>query len=701
MEEHKVDFDFKKVKKSVWLQDKQFVGDYWDDDFDFRGGLPEGRFNKKYPGMGATFCEFHAKRASIIVFPFRKLAIEKDQNYRKQGCNTFFVGTDLNNRSTSKAQIKDWYSRNKGKNPKFSVVADSIKKLVKSLQEIDCDPYSEFFLVLDEVEMLQLQSGFRKSLPLCFDYFKKFEKKCLVSATLLDFADEKLKEIPTFDLEVYTNKSDEYGVPEIRSKEKLEIRTFGKNPHWGIANQLVKYLKEKGADCKDKFFVGLNSIEGLKEMVEIFKKAGFNEDLISVHTSTDSKENFLKKYNKKEIKDGKLPTTINLTTCINWSGIDLTEEVYSIAISLKSKSHHAFSFENMVQFFGRSRYRGEKSPHVFAFTKKGSLSFTKPKIPFARRREQLEKLINFIETEIEEPSDKKDLKKAISNTDSALIYLNPDDNPKVNWLLEDLENYEILKVEDYKKKGERLLAKLNERYEVNHYSFESILIPITPSFKNEEEKEGQTLDSFLDNLDADYPSEKLVERFLDEKSTQSKKVAAYWYLFGRVFSLTEEESNELATKFSKLYNPYQISSLVVAGLRFYVRHRNSYSDLIDLIYKKRNNQKNITPSKILSCISEIEGYSEHFDIIDSGLTDQVSKTKASIIAQYFFGVQKFGNNIPKFKIEDNSLDLPDLVKKYPAIKSSLDKVSSVPTGSGLQIGSIFSISMRDLIDTKF
>lgn len=697
----KISFNFRVDTQKVHLLDNVYLSEYRDDDFNFRDGLPIGRFNKKYPGMGATFCEFHAKRPSIVVFPFRKLALEKYHSYKEKGCNTFFVGTDLNNKSTSKAQIKDWYSRNKDSNPKFSVVADSIKKLVKSLQEVGCDPYSEFFLVLDEVEMLQLQSAFRKSLPLCFDYFKKFEKKCFVSATLLDFADANLKDLPTFDLEVYTNKSDEYGVPHIRAKEKLEIRTFGENPHWGIANQLVRSIKD-GNVCKEgKFFVGLNSIEGLKEMIEIFEKARFNEDLVSVHVSSDSKENFLKKYNKKEIKGGRLPTTINLTTCINWSGIDLNEKVYPIAISLKSKSHHAFSFENLVQFFGRSRFRGEKPPHVFAFTEKGSLSFTKPKTTFAKRREKLEKLISFIETEIEEPSDREDLKKAISNTESALIYLDPNDDPKVNWLLEDLENYEILKANDYKKKGEGLLTKLKVRYDLNFSSYESEVFPITPIVKNDEEKEVQTLDAFLDNLDSEYPSEKLAERFLNEKSTQSKKVAAYWYLFGRVFSLKEEEGKELATKFSKLYNPYQISSLVVAGMRFYVRFQESYGELIDLIYKKRNNQKNVTPIEILNCISQVEGYSEHFDIIESELNDQISKTKASIFVQYFFGVKKIGGNNPKFKIEDDSLDLPDLVKKFPVIQSSLEKISKIPSGKGLQIEKVLNITMKDLIDTKF
>jgi len=689
--EENIEFGFKNLRESVWLQEGQYLSDYNVDNLNFGNGLPEGIFNKKYPGMGATYCEFHAPRPSIIVFPFRKLAKEKEVSHETK--NTFFVGTDLNNKSTSKFQIKDWYIRNKSKNPKFSVVADSIKKLVEALQEAGCNPYKEFFLVLDEVELLQMQSGFRKVLPLCFDYFKKFERKTLVSATLLNFSDEVLKNLPTYNLEVYTYKKDDEGNNYVKDKEPLEIRTFKMNPHWGVANQLVEYFK-RSTTPTTKFFIGLNSLEGISEMIEIFEKGKIN-DKVSVHVSSDSKESFIKKYNKKEIVKGVLPTQINLTSCINFSGIDLNENIHAIAISLKRQVHHAFSFENLVQFFGRSRFPDNRPPYTFALSLKGSPNYKKPIVPLEKRKEDLNGLIDYVTTKIEEEKDREDMLKAISESKSNLIYQNPEGKSAVNWLLEDLENHEIGKVKDYKKKGEILITKLKERYNVEFSDYSKYWCSIIPNKKEEDHKEGQTLEAFLDNLDENYDSRKLVNRFLDEKSLQSKKAAAYWYLFGRVFLFKEVDCKKLADHYSKLNRPYQVSSIIVAGLRFYIRHFQAYQLLVESLVNKKNNQNNLNLSDILDILKGIDGYERHFKPIFDSITPNEG---ASILMEHFWGLSKFGGERPKFKVQVHDLKNPKLVNDYGRLENQLKLVSNLPKGSGLDFG---QIKPENLIDTEF
>ncbi|MDE0561921.1 hypothetical protein OU792_18130 [Algoriphagus sp. NF] len=645
--------------------------------------------------MGATFCEFFAERPSILVFPFRRLAFEKFEDYKKKGRNTFFVGTDPNNKSTSKFQIKDWYSRNKDKNPKFSVVADSIQKLVEALREVGSDPFKEFFLVLDEVELLQMQSGFRSKLPLCFDYFKKFEQKCLVSATLLDFSDKKLKKLPQYDLEVFTSKTDDLGIPYTREKEKLQVRNYKKNPHWGVANHLVDFFKSQKNQSNDtKFFIGLNSLEGLSEMIEIFEKAKIG-DLVSVHVSSKSKERFYKKYNKFEIKEGKLPTAINLTSCINFSGIDIHDNIHAVAISLKGKIHHAFSFENLVQFFGRSRTKKQKPPYTFALSLEGNISYQKQKVPLGKRKEDLNGLIDYINTKIEEEKDRADLIKAMAETESSLIYINDEGNPAVNWLLEDLENHELDKLSHYNEKGKTLISKLDERYQIESFDYPNSKYSIVPDKRTDEEKEAETLDKFLDNLDADYESSDLVDRFLDDESKQSIKVAAYWYLFGRAFSLEEENCWELANHYSRFKKPYQISSVVVDGLRFYVRHRESFQYFIERLYKKRNNQNNISPKYVIEELRKISAYKSHLkSIFESGNEGE----GASFLMEYFFGLEKFGGKNSKFKIEDFSIEKPSLLKKLPQIENQINNVSKVPKGVGIDRN---KFSKENLIDTEF
>lgn len=645
--------------------------------------------------MGATYCEFHAERASILVFPFRRLAYEKAESYKKQGRNTFFVGTDPNNKSTNKIQIKDWYLRNESKNPKFSVVADSIQKLVEALQEAGCDPFKEFFLVLDEVELLQMQSGFRSKLPLCFDYFKKFERKCLVSATLLDFSDLELKKLPVYDLEVYTHKTDELGIPYTRDKEELQIRVFKKNPHWGVANQLVDFFKGKnGTTKKEKFFIGLNSLEGISEMIEIFEKAKI-QDLVSVHVSSASKERFLKKYNKEEIKNGVLPTAINITSCINFSGIDLNENIHAIAITLKKQVHHSFSFENLVQFFGRSRFKGQKLPFTFALTLDGNITYQEPKVPLTKRKHDLNGLIDYVNTKIEEEKDKTDLIKAISETKSSLIYLNSDGKPAVNWLLEDLENHELDKVKAYEKKCKTLISKLEGRYHLEVFDYTRQYFSILPNAMDEEKKEAETLEKFLDNLDAGYESRDLVDRFLDEKSSQSKKVAAFWYLFGRAFLLEEEEGKDLASYFSKIKNPYQVSSVVVDGLRLYTRYPEAFKDLVNILLKNRTQKKYLSSSDIPPLLKAGNVFEKHF----KSFFQLGSPTEnATILMQYFFGINKDGGDRPKFKFDEDDLEKPQLVERFQSLEGHLNEVSKTPKGKGLDFE---NTRPEDLIDTEF
>lgn len=688
-----MNFNLKEVYDKVFLQEEKFLSEYSSQELDFSKGLPPGIFNKKYPGMGATYCEFHADRASILVFPFRRLAFEKAESYKKQ--NTFFVGTDPNNKSTGKYQIKKWYESNKSKNPKFSVVADSIQKLVEALQEVGCDPFKEFFLVLDEVELLQMQSGFRSKLPLCFDYFKKFERKCLVSATLLEFSDEALSKLRKYDLEVYTHKTDELGIPYTREKENLKIRVFKKNPHWGVANQLVDFFKgQKGTLKKDKFFIGLNSLEGISEMIEIFEKAKI-QDLVSVHVSSTSKEGFLKMYNKAEIKKGILPTAINITSCINFSGIDIHENFHAIAITLKEQVHHAFSFENLVQFFGRSRFKGQKPPFTFALNLDGNISHKKLKVPLGRRKEQLNGLIDYVTTKIEEEKDKTDLINAISETKSSLIYINSEGRPAVNWLLEDLENHELDKINAYKERGKILISKIEERYKVEYLDFTTLRYPIVPEVRDDEEKEAETLEKFLDNLDADYDSRDLVDRFLDEKSLQPKKVAAYWYLFGRAFSLKEEECKYLASHYSNLNKPYQVSSVVVDGLRFYTRYPEAFKDLVGILLKNRTQKKHLSSSEIPKLLKSLEVFEKHFaSFFQVGGPNENS----SILMEHFFGINKVGGDRPKFKIDEKDLEKPYLVERFRCLESRLKEVSKTPKGGGLDFG---KVNPEDLIDTSF
>lgn len=687
--------DLTKIGNSIFLREGQFLGDYSVDRLNFSKGLPNGIFNKKYPGMGATYCEFMADRPSIIVFPFRSLAFEKAENYKKRGRNTFFVGTDPNGHGTKKGEIRNWYKAYKSQNPKFSVVANSIKNLVDALNDEGCDPYTEFMLVLDEVEVLQMQSGFRKSLPLCVEYFKLFDSKCLVSATPLDFSDKELCKLTKYDLEVVTNKIDEFGDYQPRNKQKLQIERFkGSEPHVEIANRIADfYERESEVNKTKKFFVGINDIKGINDMIEVLVKRETKAS-ISAFSSSNSDDRIKKEYNRQAIQNQKLPSNINLTTCINWSGIDIDEEIISIAISLNSRRHYSFSFENLIQFFGRSRVPQGEMPFLFAIGEDCELNNLQSEFSREHRNQQLNNLLNILNTDIDHEGDRNQIIKSLLKTKSAIFYQGLDGNPAVNRLLEDLEKYENEKINDYRNGADGLITKLKERYEVVE-SVNNKLFKVRPDEKTDEEESLETLEIFLSNLDETYPSTKLVQRFLDFKKGRDIRAAAFWYLFGREFELDHLECNVLARKFSREKFPLLITQIVILGLNVYTRYNNVYKDFIKKLYEQRNNHNNITNKKIIEVIDGSILFKKHFTFL---LETNNKGARASFLMQHFFGLEKLSETNPKYKINNGVLESPDLLRSHPDILEILQKVAKRPNSLGIQYNSHNPV---DLIDEKF
>lgn len=695
----KIMFNLASVGRSVLLREEEYLSEYNVDNFNFGKGLPSGIFNKKYPGMGATYCEFMADRESIIVFPFRSLAIEKATYYEiEKKRTTFYVGTNQNNESTKIPDIRAWYKKNKNKHPKFVVVADSIRKVVDALHQEGINPYSKFTLVLDEVELLQMQSGFRKSLPLCFEYFKLFTSKCLVSATLLNFSDKELKKLIKYDLEVYTSKIDEEGNYVIREKQRLQIDRFmGNEPHVETANKIARFFEKDWDNNKTKkFFIGLNDIESIREMIEVLEK-NQTKATISVFTGANSKDRILPKYKNGEILNQKLPSNINLTTCINWSGIDIKEDVISIAISVNSKRHYSFSFENLVQFFGRCRVAQAEMPFIFVIGEDCELTYNSSEYPRAHRNKQLEDLLKYLESDIDDENDRRNIKEGLINTKSAIYYKNIEGNPAINFLLEDLENYELEKFKDYQANANGLIKKLNERYVLVETNTSELSL-IRPTEKTDAEKAKETLDIFLENLTPNYPSNQLVDKILDFKKPDKIRVAAYWYLFGREFGLKEDLCKEMAVNYVEKFNPLFATRIILVGLRVYIWFRTVYEELIRKIYEKRTNKLNIKSKDLIKLIESDKALMKHFSFLLDTVKEDAKPGRASVLLEEFFGLKKSKGTNKYFRIVDGSLETPRLVKDYPEIDDILKKVGQRPLTKGLNYKSYNPV---DLVSENF
>ena len=166
--------------------------------------LPNGRIDKKVTGIGATYRELTSDRHSIIVEPLKSIASLKafELNTVSKQHRAIYVGSPTNKHSRLndkeiKAEIKK--AKDAGQYVKIVVVADSLWKVIKAIGK----DYNDYFLMLDEIDTFQTDSGYRERLENTMDDFFRFKNSCVVSATLGNFSNPKLMEKPliVFDYE--------------------------------------------------------------------------------------------------------------------------------------------------------------------------------------------------------------------------------------------------------------------------------------------------------------------------------------------------------------------------------------------------------------------------------------------------------------------------------------------------------------------
>ena len=144
--------------------------------------MPHGIVDKQIAGIGATTLEINSKRNSIIVVPTKILAYSKHIKHKDK---TLYVGGRISRDriATSDKEITDYLTDKEIANKKFLVVADSLSRL---LEIIGKEQYKDYFLMIDEVDMIQSESNYRPKLESLIDYYFQFPPKnrCLVTATM-------------------------------------------------------------------------------------------------------------------------------------------------------------------------------------------------------------------------------------------------------------------------------------------------------------------------------------------------------------------------------------------------------------------------------------------------------------------------------------------------------------------------------------
>lgn len=331
------------------MEGKKYLGEVFD-------RIPFGILNKNRTGVGATTLEIEAKRNSIIVFPNKSLAYSKS----KTKDSLLYVGSPIGDITSSILpnikkyidEIDQRWSYGEDVYKKFLVVADSLPKVYEVIATKQ-ESFESYFLLVDEVDMIQSDATYRPKLEDVIDYYCKFPQsnRALVSATIRDFTHHEVQKEPML-IAKYDNE-EEGQIP-------YQI-THTDNPNRAV----VEYIKSRH-DREEKIVIAYNSITDINEIILLLP-----EDLKSrcgVLCSKESEDKVKDYY--VELVDGKLEKDITFMTCVYFVGVDIHERYQLVSVINANVPYTLLSIDRLTQIRGRCRHKdGLISETIYYSTK--------------------------------------------------------------------------------------------------------------------------------------------------------------------------------------------------------------------------------------------------------------------------------------------------------------------------------------------
>lgn len=290
--------------------------------------MPHGLVDKKIPGIGATTLEINSKRNSIIVFPTKALAYGKHSKHP----NTLYVGSEIKGEKekVTNQQIEEYLAKDGYK--KLLVVADSLGRLLGIIGK----NYKDYFLMIDEIDVLQTDNNFRPQLENVIDYYFMFPSKnrCMVTATMKEFINPLLKKECKFSITWIYNA-------------RRDVKLLHTN------NTTQTVIEEIISHPRDKIFIAYNSILQIQNILSTLDEETRKECAIlcSEASIKEAGEYFAPKLGDNDT----LPARINFATCCYFTGIDIEDSYHLITVSDVRRSHSMLTLDRMTQIHGRCR----------------------------------------------------------------------------------------------------------------------------------------------------------------------------------------------------------------------------------------------------------------------------------------------------------------------------------------------------------
>ena len=290
--------------------------------------MPHGLVDKKIPGIGATTLEINSKRNSIIVFPTKALAYGKHSKHP----NTLYVGSEIKGEKekVTNQQIEEYLAKDGYK--KLLVVADSLGRLLSIIGK----NYKDYFLMIDEIDVLQTDNNFRPQLENVIDYYLMFplKNRCMVTATMKEFSNPHLKTECRFPITWKYNTH--------RNIDLLHTD----NVTQAVIEKVISHPTEK-------VFIAYNSILQIRNIISSLDEETRKECAIlcSEASIKEAGEYFAPKLGDNNT----LPARINFATCCYFTGIDIEDSYHLITVSDVRRSHSMLTLDRMTQIHGRCR----------------------------------------------------------------------------------------------------------------------------------------------------------------------------------------------------------------------------------------------------------------------------------------------------------------------------------------------------------
>jgi hypothetical protein len=318
----------------------RYIGELLESELPF---LPSGIIEKSHTGMGATHMELTSKRNSIIVEPIKITAYTKVSHYNEQSESNvqkaLYVGSAIGSQdeSTEDSSIQSYVSNKSIKHKKIVCVADSLKRVVEFL--IQANKLKDYFLLIDEIDSIQNDSSFRKTLENCLDIYFMFEadKRAVLTASMLDFTNAKLNEEPRTQFLLKTDK-------------RIPIEVYSQS---NSDKTLIKLILDKYSQQDGTVVVVLNSLKLLETVIVTLLKYGVESSEISVLCSKDSEARFSGYYNDLENKE--YPGRICFITSAYFTGYDIVHTYHLLIYTSVNHPNTLFSGGQIKQISGRLR----------------------------------------------------------------------------------------------------------------------------------------------------------------------------------------------------------------------------------------------------------------------------------------------------------------------------------------------------------